>query len=201
MPAVLSVAIADELINERQLVRRRLIDAGYEVACEESDIPALAAHLAGGDREAAPDLSLLTFPADAGEPAATLRTLGIAEGPVVAIVDHADQITPAMRQLPGLMGILIRPVAASAISAVVEIALRQLARLADVQRRLDDAEKALAERKLIERAKGLVMLQAKVSEDEAFSRMRQAARTSRKSIAAIAQDILVTHQLVTGAAG
>jgi AmiR/NasT family two-component response regulator len=201
MNAVQSIAIADGLVSERESLRRRLVEAGHHVVCEESDLAGLAAKLKGSDSQTAPDLALVTFPPEQGEPVSTLRMLGLTNSPLVAIVDHSEQITAEMRDLPALMGILVRPVALNAIAASVEIALRQIQRVAEVQHRLDEAERLLAERKLIERAKGLLMLQAKLSEEEAFSRMRQVARSSRRSIAAVAQDILVTHQLITGAAG
>jgi AmiR/NasT family two-component response regulator len=198
MNAVQNIAIADGLANERQSLSRRLVDAGHHIVCEVSDLPGLAAKLKADSSECAPDLSLVTIPPEDGELVATLGTLGQLKAPFVAIVDRSEQITTAMQDLPTLVGILVRPVDLTAIAASVEIALRQIRRVAEVQRRLDDAERSLAERKLVERAKGLLMLSAKLSEAEAFTRMRQLARSSRRSIAAIAQDVLVTHQLVSG---
>ncbi len=56
-------------------------------------------------------------------------------------------------------------------------------------------EKKLEERKIIEKAKGLLMKQASISEEEAFARMRKKSMDSRMSIKDVAEAILLTKEL------
>lgn len=57
-------------------------------------------------------------------------------------------------------------------------------------RKLRDVEQRLADRKLIEKAKGILMEQQKISEDAAFRLMRSRAMSSRVSMAQLAEELL-----------
>ena len=65
-----------------------------------------------------------------------------------------------------------------------------------LQRELADARSALEERKLVERAKGILMKMRGLSEEEAFALLRQSAMNEKKKMADIAQSIVTAARLL-----
>jgi response regulator NasT len=64
-----------------------------------------------------------------------------------------------------------------------------------LEREVGDLKEALETRKLIERAKGVLMELHGLREAEAFHRIRKASMDSRKSMKEVAEAILLTHQM------
>ncbi|WP_082685421.1 ANTAR domain-containing response regulator [Ferroacidibacillus organovorans] len=94
----------------------------------------------------------------------------------------------------GIIGYLVKPITESDLAPAIEIALAQAARL----RRLIDEKTALQERlkerKLIERAKGVLMNRSGSTEDEAYQCMRSQAMNRQTSLAVVAKKILAGHE-------
>lgn len=65
-----------------------------------------------------------------------------------------------------------------------------------LQRELADAKSALEERKVIERAKGILMKMRGLSEDEAFALLRQTAMNEKKKMSDIAQSVVTAAGLL-----
>lgn len=65
-----------------------------------------------------------------------------------------------------------------------------------LQRELAEAKSALEERKLVERAKGILMKMRGLSEDEAFALLRQTAMNEKKKISEIAQSVVTAAGLL-----
>ena len=62
-------------------------------------------------------------------------------------------------------------------------------------KRLQTLKRILEDRKLIERAKGILMEREKISEPQAFGRIQKASMHSRRSMAEIAQAILLNEEV------
>jgi AmiR/NasT family two-component response regulator len=185
------IAIVGAAHRGRDWVRPCLLEAGHQVLLMEaspSDFDSAAS--------VRPDLAIVVLQPDDGVATEQLLRFASAGIPLIAVVGHEDQVTPEIRAFAALTAVLVEPLHAATLVAAVEIALRQIERIADVQRRLDEARRALADRKQIERAKGWLMEQNALSESAAYKRLQQVARSSRRSLAAVAHDILVSKDLL-----
>jgi response regulator NasT len=65
-----------------------------------------------------------------------------------------------------------------------------------LSRELDQARSELAERKVIERAKGILMKSRGISEEDAFALLRKTAMNEKKKLADIAQSVVTAAQLL-----
>ncbi|MCE8028588.1 ANTAR domain-containing protein [Halomonas daqingensis] len=83
-----------------------------------------------------------------------------------------------------------RVVGSSLNRSLVELMRAQAGRLQALSDELEDTRRALRERKLIERAKGLIMSHQKMSEEQAYAFLRKMAMDQSKSMAEIAQTVL-----------
>lgn len=110
--------------------------------------------------------------------------------PIAMLVAHVD---PALNNLGldagvglyALEGALPKP-----MHSILDVVQAQSRRLDDVSHQLASAHTALAERKVIERAKGLVMKSRGLAEKEAYALMREAAMNHNKRIVEIAEAIV-----------
>jgi AmiR/NasT family two-component response regulator len=185
------IAIVNAAYRGNDWVRSCLLEAGHQVLlleCRSSDVDSAAS--------VSPDLAIVALQPDDG--VTTDQLLGFASAgiPLIAVVGHEDQVTPEIRALAALTAVLVEPLHAVTLVAAIEIALRQIQRIADIQRRLDEARRALAERKQIEKAKGWLMEQNSLSESAAFKQMQQVARSCRRTLAAVAHDILISKDVL-----
>jgi response regulator NasT len=90
------------------------------------------------------------------------------------------------------MACLIEPVRAAQVALTLDLALD---RFRDVQA----LRRALADRKVIERAKGLLMARYGLPEDDAFRRLRRSAMDTQRPLADIARAVLQSEQVAAPA--
>jgi len=88
----------------------------------------------------------------------------------------------------------LKPVSEVNLLPAVESALTSFTHLSRAQGRADALEKALKERKTIEQAKGLLMEKLKISEGEAYAKMRRQSMNKGVSLAEIARAVLLLYR-------
>jgi response regulator NasT len=79
---------------------------------------------------------------------------------------------------------------------VLDVALARFKRERKLLEELSDTRQKLAERKVIERAKGLLMARQRLSEDQAYQKLRSMAMNKKLKLAEIAQRILDVEDLL-----
>jgi AmiR/NasT family two-component response regulator len=158
--------------------------AGFDVVAEARD-GAEAVELAAATE---PDLALLDvkMPGLDGIEAAR-RILERRPIPVVMVTafSHRELVERAVEA--GVFGYLVKPFRESDLLPAIETARARHAELTAVRAETDSLRDALEARKLIERAKGLLMERDGLTEAEAFARMRGAAQRTGKTLRDIAE--------------
>jgi response regulator NasT len=84
------------------------------------------------------------------------------------------------------------------IRSILEVAMSRFTLMQQLRTDLAKAQSDLAARRTIERAKGLLMKERQVAEEEAYAMLRKLAMNSGRSIAAVAADLLSIHGLLKG---
>jgi response regulator NasT len=77
----------------------------------------------------------------------------------------------------------------------IEIARARYAEFQEMDKQIDDLKETLETRKLVERAKGILMDTQGLKEQEAFRKIQQLSMNTRKSMREVAQAILLTAQI------
>ena len=96
------------------------------------------------------------------------------------------------------MGYLVKPLRAEELRPTIELALSRFQQFASLQEENSTLKETLEARKIIERAKGLLMEQRKLSEEQAYSLIKKASMNMRKPMADVAQAILLAGGLLAG---
>lgn len=114
------------------------------------------------------------------------------ERPIPAVIvttrRSLDLVTKAMQD--HVMAYLLEPVKSEELQAAIVLAWSRFQQLRQLESEVGDLRRALASRKIIERAKGILMAERSYSEAEAFDHIRRESQNRRVSMAEIAQSIL-----------
>jgi len=107
-------------------------------------------------------------------------------------VDSADSglIEAAMRA--GVSAYVIDGLAAKRVKPVLDVAIARFKEVQGLRAELAKTKASLGERKVIERAKGLLMAKEGVTEGEAFDRLRRASQVSGRPLKVIAEAVVAT---------
>ena len=115
--------------------------------------------------------------------------------PIVLLTSHHDAETIERAKGAGVMAYLIKPLREEELAPTIEMAISRFAEFISLRKENNDLKKTLEARKTIERAKGILMKTQKLSEADAFSLIQKRSMDMRKSMAEIAQAIILTEEI------
>ena len=183
------VLIAEDETIIRLDLAEMLERAGFEVCAQARD-GVEAVELASSER---PDVAVLDvkMPRLDGIEAAR-RILEDRPIPIVMLTAYGQDELVSRAVEAGVFGYLVKPFRESDLLPAIQTAQARHSELAAVREEAESLAEALAARKSIERAKGLLMAKENLSEDEAFARLRKASQVSQKPLRVIAEAVVAT---------
>jgi two-component system, response regulator PdtaR len=149
-------------------------------------------------REDPPDLYLFDIEmpnVDGLEAAATLAADGLRR-PVVVVTGVDDRSLIERSITTGVGAYLTKPVDSRALEAALALSASRHAEFEALEAEVDRAQQALEDRKLVERAKGLLMAALDLSEQDAFRRLQLTARERNLRLAEVAARIVEQQPLL-----
>jgi len=186
------VLVIDDHPLSRTFLVRVLKEKGFEVAGEGTSGKG-ALRLA---KETAPDVILMAVGlADMDGVCAAQAIMEESPLPVILLTSHYDAETIERTKGAGVMAYLIKPLREEELLPTVELAISRFAEFVSLRRENEDLKKTLEARKAIERAKGILMQRQGLSEAEAFALIQKKSMDTRKSMAEIAQAIVLTEEI------
>jgi response regulator NasT len=186
------VVIADDESIICMDLREMLGNLGYLVVGEAGDGRS-AVNLA---RELRPDVVLMDIKMpdmDGIEAARILTEERIA--PVVLLTAFSQRDLVDRAKEAGVVGYLVKPIQEADLAPAIEIALSRFQEFRELEKEVDDLSDQLETRKLVDRAKGILMDTQGLTEAAAFRRIQKMSMNTRKSMKEIAQAIVLTHEV------
>ena len=116
--------------------------------------------------------------------------------PVAMFVDQSDQAMIRAAVDAGVSAYIVDGLKKERVKAIVDMAISRFEAFDRLQRELVEARSELADRKVIDRAKGILMRSRNLSEEEAYALLRQAAMNEKRRIADIAQSLVTAAGLL-----
>ena len=183
------ILIAEDETIIRLDLRELLERAGYEVCAEARDGQE-AVELA---RSAKPDLAVLDvkMPQLDGIEAAR-RILDERPIPIVMLTAYGQEELVSRAVEAGVFGYLVKPFRETDLLPAIHTARARHDELVELREEASSLADALAARKSIERAKGLLMEKEKLTEQNAYSRLRRASQVSGKPLKVVADAVIAT---------
>ena len=186
----LNIAVADDELEMRDYFRETLMVLGHELVGAAEN----GTELVKLCQETSPDLVItdIKMPDMDGIEAARRITKSHAI-PVILVSAYHDQELIERAEQTTILSYLVKPITQGSLSAAIAIADSRFRELNDLQKEAGDLKQALEDRKLIEKAKGILMKRLNVDEPEAFGRLRRAAMSENRRLVDVAKTIVLTE--------
>lgn len=187
--AATRILVAEDETIIRLDLKAMLERAGFEVCAEARDGDE-AVTLA---RTMEPDLALLDvkMPKLDGIEAAR-QILDERPIPIVMVTAYGEQELVSRAVEAGVFGYLVKPFRETDLLPAIETARARHAELVELRKEAESLADALAARKAIERAKGLLMERDGLSEQDAYARLRKASQVSGRPLRVVAEALIAT---------
>lgn len=183
------ILVAEDETIIRLDLRNLLEESGHEVCAEARDGQE-AIELA---REHEPDLVILDVKMPRLDGIEAARTI-LEERPIpiVMLTAYGQDELVSRAVEAGVYGYLVKPFREADLLPAIATARARHEELASLREEADSLAEALAARKAIERAKGLLMAREGLSEEDAFKRLRKASQLSGKPLKVVAEALIAT---------
>lgn len=188
------VLLVDDDPQRAMMVKSALAMAGYTVTAHLTSTSDLLARV----REMAPDVIVIDRDSPDRD---TLEHVCLVTRddprPVVLFTDDGDRnmIRDAVRV--GVSAYVVDGLSEERLRPILEVAVARFEEHQALRGELAEARGNIMKRKLIERAKGIVMRQSGIGEDEAYARLRRLAMDRNRQLADVAQDVIEMAKLLS----
>ncbi|QDU54382.1 ANTAR domain-containing response regulator [Aeoliella mucimassa] len=126
----------------------------------------------------------------------TLLSISEIEPTPAVVVTDRDSLADAEQALKDhVMAYLVEPVTEEDIKPTIFLARQRFRQFEELRAENKDLRQALADRKVVERAKGILMASQNLSEDEAYRSLQKLAQSKRKRLVEVADAILTAAEL------
>ena len=189
----LKALIAEDEQLTRTIIRARLEKLGHTVVAEAGD----GAQAIEAARLHKPDVIIMDIKMPVMDGIEAARTI-LAETPcaILFLSSFNEQELVEQATETGALAYLMKPFRKEDLAPALEMAVRRFRQIKSQQREIDDLKETLETRKIIERAKGILMDRHRMSEEEAFKRIHFQARNQNKKMREIAQSIVTAADLI-----
>ncbi|CDI50351.1 ANTAR domain-containing response regulator [Clostridium tetani] len=185
------IVIADDEPITRMDMREMLEEEGYNVVAEASD-GFDAIELA---KKHSPDLIIMDIkmPLLDGLSAAKIILKEELAGEVILLSAYNDKTFIEKAKEAGVIGYLVKPIDNKSLITTIEVSLSRCKEFKEVKKNVKVLEKKLESRKIIEKAKGKIMKKLNISEEDAYTHIRNISMKKRVSMEEVAQIIIMSE--------
>jgi len=188
----LRILIADDDGVTLMVLRKVLTNMGHEVVAEAADGQQAVAKA----QETTPDLCILDIrmPNVDGLEAAR-RIQSQRPTPVIFLSAYTETGLGSQAAGAGANAYLVKPFTPEQLKPAIELALASFDRSKELETKLAQANEALESRKLVERAKGILMRQTGMDEEAAYLKLQKTARNENRKLVEVARAVIMAEQL------
>jgi len=191
------IVIVDDHAPSRALVAEAVNALGGVIVGEgasAAEAPALA-------ERCRPDVIILRVGLPDGDGVEAARAvMDRSPCPIILLTSRTDPSVVERASTTGVMAFLLKPLRSEELGPALDLAVARFRELEAIKKENEDLKRAIESRKLIDRAKGLLMEREGLTEAEAFRRIRKASMDHRKPMVEVAEAIVLALPVPGGRA-
>ena len=192
LPA-LTILVIDDDDERAAVVEQGLAGSGYQVAAR---VPT-GGDLGAAVRDVKPDVIIIDAEAPDRDTLEHMRVVGRdTPRPIVMFVDRSDADMTRHAIEAGVSAYIVAGLNPHSVRPVVDVAIARFREVQDLRHELERTKAALAGRKTIDRAKGILMRQRGWSEDAAYHALRKMAMEEGLKLADVAESVVMAARLL-----
>lgn len=189
----LSILVIDDNPVRASIIESGLREEGYDAVTILADIAGVARHI----MEIDPDVIVI----DLGNPNRDVlenmfRLTRAIKRPVAMFVDAADKASIEAAIDAGVSAYIVDGLRKERVRPILDMAISRFNAFSRMERELEEARNELQGRKVIDKAKGILMKSKGLSEEAAYQLLRKTAMNQNRKIADIAQSVVTAAQLL-----
>ncbi len=193
LEANLKIVIVDESPVRAAILEEALREAGHKQVIRIAETADLLARIYAID----PDVILIDLENPSRDVLEQMfRVSRAVKRPVAMFVDQSDSASIAAAIDAGVSSYIVDGLKKDRIKHILDISISRFNAFSRISNELEQTKSALEERKVIDRAKGILMKRKGMSEEEAYALLRATSMNEKKKIADIAQSIITAAELL-----
>lgn len=187
-----NVMLIDEDSSRTQMLTQSLNEAGFDVvgrvACDDD--------IMSGIKVCKPDVLVIDMESPDNDIFNQLNEINKTHPkPIVFFAEKGESEVIKKAVKSGVSAFIVDGLTARRIKPVIELAIERFNEMQSLYKQLAESKDNIEERKIIERAKGIVMSHKKTSEDEAYTSLRKLAMEQNKKLVDIAKNVIQMSEL------
>ncbi|MGG6892330.1 ANTAR domain-containing response regulator [Rhizobium sp. BR 315] len=192
-PNILNVLVIDENRIRASVIEEGLRDAGYDSVTIIADMTGLVRRIT----EINPDVIVIDLENPNRDVLESMFQISRAvKRPIAMFVDKSDEASIEAAVEAGVSAYIVDGLKQERVRPILKMAISRFNAFSRLSRELEEARGELENRKLIERAKGLLMRARGLSEKEAYALLRRTAMDQNRKIIEIAQSLITAASLL-----
>jgi response regulator NasT len=193
MEKPLKIVIVDESPPRAAILEDGLREAGYTRVVRLGDTTNLLAQICAID----PDVILIGLENPSREMLEEMFQVSRAvKRPIAMFVDQSDSGAIQASVEAGISAYVVNGLKKERVKPIVDLCISRFNAFSQLRSELEETKTALQERKIVDRAKGILMKAKNISEESAYALLRKTAMDEQKKIADVAQAVIVTAELL-----
>ncbi|HJQ58452.1 MAG TPA: ANTAR domain-containing protein [Vineibacter sp.] len=191
--APLRILLVDDDTQRGAMLARTLTAAGHLIVAHASGTDELLEQV----RAHEPDMIIVDVSSPNRDMLEQMRHVSREQArPIVMFVDATDETMAIEAVRAGVTSYVVDGLSAARVKPIMDVAIARFRALQELRDELDQARASLVERKLVERAKGILMAQRGLSEEQAYGALRKLAMDKGKRLAEIAEQVISISDLL-----
>ncbi|MDP1640199.1 MAG: ANTAR domain-containing response regulator [Hyphomicrobium sp.] len=192
-PTTLSIVIIDENRLRASVIEAGLREAGYENLTIIHDVTGIARRIA----DIEPDVIFIDLENPNRDMLENMFQLSRAvKRPIAMFVDRSDQAAIEAAVDAGVSAYVVDGLKRERVKPILDMAISRFNAFSRMRRELEEARSELENRKLIDRAKGILMSTRGMSEADAYALLRKTAMNQNRKISEIAESLITAAGLL-----
>ena len=189
----LKVMVIDESAGRAALLQRALTDAGYEIIARVEH----GVNLLERVEEVKPDVIIIDMEMPDRDTLEQLHTIHKDQPrPIVMFADNSESDVIEAAVKAGVSAYVVDGLNPERVKPIMDVAIARFREFQALREELEQTKSTLADRKVIDKAKGIIMKQRGMDEAEAYKSLRKMAMDSNKRISEIAKDVIAIAELL-----
>ena len=189
----LSVLVVDENVARAAIIEAGVREAGHNNVTVVHDVTGLARRIA----VIAPDVIVIDLENPNRDLLESLFQLSRAvQRPIAMFVDRSDRASMEAAIDAGVSAYVVDGLRQERIKPIIDMAISRFNAYSRMVRELEDARNELEGRKVIDRAKAILMKSKGITEDEAHSLLRKTAMNQNRKMSELAQSLVLAAGLL-----
>lgn len=190
---MLKVMIVDNDLERTKPLKQSLLDTGYEVIAHLKD----TVNLDDACCELQPDIVIIDTDSPSRDTLENICVMTMNDPrPIMMFTHDGDKEQIKLATQAGVCAYVVGSIPNERLRPVIDAAVARFEEFKNLRVALTEANIKLSDRKLVERAKGLIMKQRKIDEDEAYNLLRSMAMQKHMRIGALSKQIIEAAELL-----